>query len=68
LNIFLDKKQVPILGFQGKVLKINLSIDSELKLRQVLEGSGRQREGGLSPYSREWKMFCATPCILRRRS
>jgi uncharacterized membrane protein len=53
LNIFLDKKQVPILGFQGKVLKTNLSIDSELKLRQVLEGSGRQREGGLSPYSRE---------------
>jgi len=38
LNIFVDKKQVPILDFQGKVLKTNLSIDSEQKLRQVLEG------------------------------
>jgi uncharacterized membrane protein len=38
LNIFVDKKQVPILNFQAKVLKTNLSIDSEQKLRQVLEG------------------------------
>jgi hypothetical protein len=38
LNIFVDKKQVPILDFQAKVLKTNLSIDSEQKLRQVLEG------------------------------
>jgi uncharacterized membrane protein len=38
LNIFVDKKQVPILDFHAKVLKTNLSIDSEQKLRQVLEG------------------------------
>jgi hypothetical protein len=38
LNIFVDKKQVPTLDFQCKVLKTNLSINSEQKLRQVLEG------------------------------
>jgi uncharacterized membrane protein len=38
LNNFVDKKQVPILNFQAKVMKTNLSIDSEQKLRQVLEG------------------------------